>query len=175
MGYIGSVSSAVFVILFFAGMVAYLIPGGSARNQIYIQEQAKSQIRSINASQATYQMTYSGGFARDLATLGHRPGDSCPAVGEPEHACLLSNELGNPECTGATWCSKGGYKFRLQGADCKKNKCNSYLLVAAPEDEAGKMPKLCSTDDMAIRALPSLSSYSSLPTTVAECRAWPVL
>jgi len=174
MGYISSAASAVFLILFFAGIVAYLIPGRSARNLIYSQQQAKSEMRSINASQATYQLNYSGGFARDLATLGHRPGDSCPAVGTPEHACLLSNELGNPECTASAWCSKGGYKFRMQGADCKKNKCNSYLLLAIPEGPAGNMPALCSTDDMAIRSQPAGSS-SLLPTNVAECRAWPAL
>src|SRR5262249_36837468 len=170
MGYAGSALWTLVIIAMVAGMVAFLNIG---KSRMFEQQQAANEIRMINANQATYEVTYST-FARDLASLGHKPGDSCPSVGTAEHACLLSDELGNPECTASAWCSKAGYRFQLQGADCKKNKCESYLLVATPEDAARKLPNLCSTDDMAIRYQPGGSS-SPLPVTVAECRAWPAL
>src|SRR5262249_1229330 len=136
LGYVSTVLSILLLIAVFAGMLAFLNIG---KSRMFEQQQAANEIRMINANQSTYQVTYST-FARDLASLGHRPGDNCPSVGTAEHACLLADELGNPECTGSTWCSKGGYKFHLQGVDCKKNKCDSYLLVATPEDAASKLP-----------------------------------
>ncbi len=129
---------------------------------------AVGSTRTINTAEITYQATYpKRGYAPDLASLG--PDPRRPGVQSPEHADFINETLANASCTGAAWCTKSGYQFRLTAA-CKLHVCTEYVVVATPVNANTGTRSFCSTSDGVIhlKAGPPLTA----PVSVSECRAW---
>jgi type II secretory pathway pseudopilin PulG len=132
---------------------------------------AVGSTRTINTAEITYQATYpKRGFAPDLASLGPDPHQ--PGTPSPEHADFINEALANASCTGAAWCTKSGYQFRLTAA-CRLHLCTDYLVVATPVNANTGTRNFCSTSDGVIhfKTGPPLTARVS----VSECRAWKAL
>jgi type II secretory pathway pseudopilin PulG len=129
---------------------------------------AVGMTRTLNTAEVVYQTTYpKKGYAPDLASLGPDPRQ--PSTQSPEHADLINETLGNAICTGAAWCTKSGYQFRITAA-CKLHLCTEYVVVATPVNANTGTRSFCSTSDGVIhfKAGPPLTT----PLSVSECRAW---
>jgi type IV pilus assembly protein PilA len=132
---------------------------------------AVGSTRIINTAEITYQATYpKRGFAPDLASLGPDPHQ--PGTPSPEHADFINETLANASCTGAAWCTKSGYQFRLTAA-CKLHLCTEYVVIATPVNANTGTRNFCSTSDAVIhfKTGPPLAA----PVSVSECRAWKAL
>jgi len=132
---------------------------------------ALASLRSVNGAQMTYAMMYSKrGFAPDLATLGISPlGRGAESEGR---AGLLDQSLGNASCTADAWCTKSGFRFQVTTV-CKQQPCREYVVVATPVDIYTGSRSFCSTSDGVIQF--KIGLPSTLPVSVADCRAWPSL
>jgi len=129
---------------------------------------AVGSVRTINTAQVTYGTVYpKNGFASNLAALG--PDPSGPNAYSPEHAGLLDEHLGSPNCVGDAWCTKSGYNFQVTTI-CKLKVCKEYVVVATPVSESTGTRSFCSTSDGIIRY--KVGSSVSSPVTVSACRAW---
>jgi type II secretory pathway pseudopilin PulG len=129
---------------------------------------AVGMTRTVNTAEITYQAAYpKRGYAPDLASLGPNPRQ--PNTQSPEHADFINETLGNASCTGAAWCTKSGYQFRLTAA-CKLHLCTEYVVVAAPIDANTGTRSFCSTSDCVIHF--KTDRPLTAPVSVAECRAW---
>lgn len=129
---------------------------------------AVGMTRTVNTAEVMYQATYpKRGYAPNLATLGPDPRQTSSS--SPDHADFIDATLGNASCTGAAWCTKSGYQFRLT-AVCKLHLCAEYVVVATPVDTNTGTRSFCSTSNGVIhfKAGPPLTAPVSLP----ECRAW---
>ena len=159
MGYISTV-------IFIPIILAIAIPAFLQERITTNEAAAASSMRIINTAQVEYVTNYpNAGYARSLATLG--TGSAGPCHASEEHACLLDQVLG---CN-SEWCNKNGYNFRVTGVECEQNGvCAGYLVVATPLGTNTGIQSYCSTSDAVIRY--QRGGYS-LPTTVAECNAWP--
>jgi hypothetical protein len=137
---------------------------------------AAGTVRTVVVGEVTYSSTYpERGYAPDLATLGPDPAgpDSTGKLTySADHAGLISDALGNPNCTAGAWCTKSGYRVVLSGV-CKQKLCTEFVVVASPVDSSTGGKNFCSTSDGVIRfnAEPPLV----LPVSVADCRGWPPL
>ena len=129
---------------------------------------AVGMTRTINTAEITYQGTYpKRGYAPDLASLGPDPRQ--PDATSPDHANFINETLGNATCTGAAWCPKSGYQFRIT-AVCKLRSCKEYVVMATPVDANTGTRTFCSTSDGVIhyKVGPPLTA----PVSASECRAW---
>jgi hypothetical protein len=129
---------------------------------------AVGMTRTVNTAQVVYLTTYpKRGYAPDLASLGPDPRQ--PTAESPDHANLINETLGDASCTGAAWCTKSGYQFRIAAA-CKLHPCKEYVVVATPVNANTGTRSFCSTSDGVIhfKAGPPLTA----PVNVSECRAW---
>jgi type II secretory pathway pseudopilin PulG len=129
---------------------------------------AVGMTRTVNTAEIMYQAAFpKRGYAPDLASLGPDPRQ--PTAESPDHANFINEMLGNARCTGAAWCTKSGYQFRLTAA-CKLHLCTEYVVVATPVNANTGTRSFCSTSDGVIhfKAGPPLT----MPVSVSECRAW---
>jgi len=132
---------------------------------------AVGSVRTMNTAQVTYAATYpQRGFAPNLATLGPNP--HAPTAYSPSHAGLLDQSLANESCTADAWCTKSGYRFRINSV-CKQQVCKDYVVVATPVNGENGTRNFCSTSDGVIRS--KMGSPLIAPLSVAECKAWPHL
>ena len=149
-------------------MAAIAIPN-LLRSKIAANEaSAVGMTRTVNTAEVMYEATFpKRGYAPDLASLGPDPRQ--PTANSPDHANFINEILGNASCTGAAWCTKSGYQFRLTAA-CKLHLCTEYVVVATPLNANTGTRSFCSTSDGVIRlkAGPPLTA----PVSVSECRAW---
>lgn len=130
---------------------------------------AVASIRTMNTAQITYGSLYAEkGFAPDLATLGEDSGGA--GKGSAKHAHLITAPLGDPSCTGAKWCSKSGYQFRVKG-ECKQQACTDYVAVATPVSADTGNRSFCSTSDGVIRYQAGILPHD-VKLTVKDCQAW---
>jgi hypothetical protein len=124
--------------------------------------------RMINVAELTYHAAYPNrGFAPDLASLGPDPRQ--PTTDSPGHANFINETLGNASCTGAAWCTKSGYQFRLTAA-CKLHLCTEYVVVATPVNANTGTRSFCSTSDGVIHF--KAGAPLTAPVSVSQCRAW---
>ncbi|MGA9979100.1 MAG: hypothetical protein WBQ08_10785 [Candidatus Sulfotelmatobacter sp.] len=132
---------------------------------------AVANIRTANVAQITYASSYpQRGFARDLASLGPDPrGTGFSSV---DHASVIDATLGNANCTTGAWCTKSGYQFSIT-AECKKQRCEEYVVVGTPVSNNSGTRNLCSTSDGVVRYRAGAPLTS--PIGVAECQTWPPL
>ncbi len=129
---------------------------------------AVGNTRTINTAEITYEATYpKRGFAPDLASLGPDPRQ--PGTPSPEHADFMNEMLANASCTGAAWCTKSGYQFRLTAA-CKLHLCTEYVVVATPVNANTGTRSFCSTSDGVIHF--KAGAPLTAPVSVSQCRAW---
>jgi hypothetical protein len=132
---------------------------------------AAASLRTVNTAQVTYSVSYPRrGFAPSLAVLGPGPGGDCSANNvSAEHACLLDNILGNPDCTAGKWCEHSGYRFSMRGI-CQQARCSGYVVTATPISDAAGKKNFCATVDTVVRSheVPPLAA----PLTAAACKAW---
>jgi type IV pilus assembly protein PilA len=129
---------------------------------------AVGSVRTVNTAEMAYLNMYpKSGYAPNLATLGLDPQN--PKATSPDHAGLVDQALANGSCTGDAWCTKSGYRFRVN-AVCKLHKCDAYLTIATPANENTGARSFCSTSDGIIRY--KTASPPSVPATVSECKSW---
>jgi type IV pilus assembly protein PilA len=129
---------------------------------------AVGSLRVVNAQQITYAEAYpERGYASDLAKLGTNRRD--PKTESPDHAGLVDPTLANESCTGDTWCTKSGYRFRIT-TFCKQRPCKEYLVIGTPVDSNTGVRSFCSTSDGVILYKTGASPNS--PANVAECKTW---
>jgi hypothetical protein len=125
-------------------------------------------IRTVNTAQVMYSSSYpQRGFARDLASLG--PDPRAPSTSSADHASFFDASLGNASCTAGAWCSKSGYQFKI-AVECKKQRCEEYVVVGTPVGGNSGTRNFCSTSDGVVRY--RAGSPLSSPVTVAECETW---
>lgn len=128
---------------------------------------AMATIRTINTAQVTYQVTYSKGYARDLATLG--PGQGNCTETDIRHACLIDGSLAGTSCASGTWCQKSDYKYTVSGI-CGGGSCTDYVAVATPANSGAGEKNFCSVSDAVVRVQPG--PPLSAPVNAEECRHW---
>ena len=123
-------------------------------------------LRTIMTAEVTYATMYpERGYARDLAALGPGPGGCTQA--SAEHACLIDDVLGAPNCTSGSWCYKAGYRYGMV-ANCPENMCTNFIATAAP---AGRGRSFCVTSDGVLRE----HSGETITTPLidpSQCAAW---
>ncbi len=167
MGYI-SAAAIPFILIVAAIAIPNLLRAKISANE----SAAASTVRTINVAQVTYSTTFPDhGYSIDLTSLGPGSSSTCSGGGTPEHACLLDEFLGGPNCTSAQWCGKNGYQFSVS-ANCKNGntECTEYVISAKPivYNSTG-IRAFCSTSDAVVR-------YSRIqitaPVTPEECSGW---
>src|ERR1700740_1525585 len=96
------------------------------------ESSAVGSVRTINVAEITYAAKYpKRGYAPDMASLGPDAHTMNPQ--SPAHAGFVSETLANESCTGDAWCTKSGYRFRVN-AVCKLRLCSEYVIIATPVD-----------------------------------------
>jgi len=132
---------------------------------------AVGSVRTVTTAEVAYAATYpEKGYASNLAALGPDPRGS--SVYSAEHAALIDASLANQSCTGESWCTKSGYRFKIKGA-CLQGKCGEYLIVATPVDSNTGTRSFCSTSDGLIHF--KLGPPLTAALSVSQCKAWPPL
>ncbi len=149
-------------------MAAIAIPN-LLRSKIAANEAtAVGSIRTVNVAEVTYRVTFpKRGYAPVLASLGPDPHQ--PDATSPDHANLLNETLGNATCTGAAWCTKSGYQFRITSI-CKLRLCTEYVVMATPVNANTGIRSFCSTSDGVIHF--KAGAPMTAPVSVTQCRAW---
>jgi type IV pilus assembly protein PilA len=123
-------------------------------------------VRTIKTATVAYQSTYpTKGFASSLTVLGQDPRG--PSFHSAEHSALLSGDLG---CAGGSWCTKGGYRFKLDGVCSKTGVCTEFVVTATPLTTASGTRNFCLTSDGVVRRLHGEPLKAAV--TVEECRTW---
>jgi hypothetical protein len=132
---------------------------------------AAAAVRTVNTAEVTYETVYPRkGYAPNLAVMGPPPGGDCSGTGvTPAHACLLDDVVGNASCTAGKWCTKGAYRYSVQGT-CTQTKCSGYVVTATPVSTDKATKSFCSVSDAVVRMRQGTALET--PLTVAECRAW---
>lgn len=131
---------------------------------------AVGSVRTVVVAQVTYSATYpKRNYAPNLAALGPVLRDKPPT---PERADLLPESLVNSECTPDGWCSKAGYRIRVDSV-CKLRRCSDYVVLATPLNSKSGTRSFCAVSDGLVRftAGPALAA----PVSEAECQKWEVI
>ncbi len=130
-----------------------------------------SSLRTVVTAQIAYSTTYPDrGYARDLAALGTVPGS--PTTPSPDHAGLVNASLAGADCTARTWCTKDGFRFRMNGV-CVQQQCGEFVVMATPVAASTGSRNFCATSDGVIRF--NIGPPVTLPIHPADCRRWPPL
>jgi type II secretory pathway pseudopilin PulG len=132
---------------------------------------AVGSLRTVVTAQVEYSTTYPDrGYAHDLATLG--PASGPPTASSPDHAGLVDPSLAGASCTARTWCTKNGFRFRMN-AVCVQQQCGEFVVAATPVAGNTGSRNFCVTSDGVIRF--NVGPPLTLPLRPAECRRWPPL
>jgi hypothetical protein len=125
-------------------------------------------VRALLAAQTKYKSDHpERGYAPNLAALELL--QESPLSKPADHAGRFQPPVGNSSCTGDVWCMKSGYRFIVK-AECKKQLCDEFVVVAAPVAVNSNAQNYCATSDGVIRS--KTGSPVTQPISAAECNAW---
>jgi len=143
-----------------------LLPSQAAANEA----SAVRMLRTIMLAQVTYSAAYPKRvYAPNLRALGPDPGGGQPTS---SHAELLDGSVAGANCGADGWCSKSGYRFRLDSV-CQLNACNEYVVTATPLGGNTGKRSFCTESDGIIRTR-TIGTLLLAPS-VTECRTWEAL
>jgi type IV pilus assembly protein PilA len=165
MGYISVAAIPIILI-----MAAIAIPNLLRARMNANSANAFATVRTLITNEIVYSTTYpTNGYAPDLATLGPGSNASCPDQGNSKNACLIDSVLGNPSCTGASWCVKGAYQYNIQSPE-RAAPFTDFVISAVPVNAAAASRAFCASSDAVVRS-EELTRPRSHPYSQRECAA----
>ena len=125
-------------------------------------------VRVLNVAQVTYSATYPDrNFAPNILSFGFNI--EHPGQLSPDHAEMVSDTIAGPTCGADGWCTKSGYRFRIDST-CKANACTDYIVLATPVSSSTGTRSFCSTSDGIIRY--QVNERPAGPVSIAKCKTW---
>ena len=129
---------------------------------------AVGMVRTVVTAEVTYSVAYPDrGYARTLASLAADQHDVNAT--SPQHAGLINLPVEDPGCSTENWCTKSGFRF-VVSTNCKKQKCEEYVVTGTPVSSNDGTRNFCSTSDGVVRF--KIGPPLQLPVSAAECRTW---
>jgi type IV pilus assembly protein PilA len=138
------------------------------RARMSANESAGAQtVRTMVTNEIAYSVSYpERGYAKDLASMG----GSSPCTPAAEHACLITADLGGPQCVAGNWCERDGYKYTILTADAVP--VTEFVIAATPMSATTGTKSYCATSDGVPRFQQGLITQ---PPNAEECRTWTAL
>ena len=103
-------------------LLAFEIPNLLRAKAVANDAAAAASLRTMQAAEITYSVTYGNGFSPDLKSLGSQPGKST----SPSSAGLIDEILASGD--------KNGYTYSYMPGPVENGKINDYTMVAVPND-----------------------------------------